>query len=268
MHEASLTVCPISLVRMGDEIEVGRAVGTGFLWKCDDAWFLITNWHNVTGLHPDTGQPIGRFSPTHIEIGFKIIDRPMAGGKIIAHVVKTFPLYHNNKPVWLEHPNRHLVDCVAIALPVLPPDMANKSLNSIDFVQGYTATVGDDCFVLGYPFGLSGRGKTPVWKRASIATEPELDHDQRPLLLIDTATRLGMSGSPVILRHSGIYMHDGPTLQDNDIFGTFEIFLGVYSGRVGDDPLGVQLGRVWKATVVDEILEAKTPGIDPQDLRF
>lgn len=40
-------------------------------------------------------------------------------------------------------------------------------------------------------------------------------------------------------------------------------FLGLYSGRLDDDQLGVQLGIVWKARLVDEIVDGATRGTYP-----
>jgi hypothetical protein len=31
---------------------VNGALGTGTYWIHDDAWYLITTWHNITGCHP------------------------------------------------------------------------------------------------------------------------------------------------------------------------------------------------------------------------
>ena len=60
--------------------------------------------------------------------------------------------------------------------------------------------VSADVFVLGYPRGISGGRGFPI----SIATEPKIDLDGVPKLLIDTATREGMSGGPVIaVAHNG-----------------------------------------------------------------
>lgn len=267
LHPATRAVCPIAPLRIENGVESARSTATGFLWHGDNGWFLITNWHNVTGLNPDTGQPIGSFSPTALEV---TLQRQVSreGEKVIAQPTPiVLPLYFDDQPIWWEHPDRHLVDCVALPLgETMPSDIMNRALNAADFVTDYQCTVGDECFVIGYPNGLSGRTRTPVWKRASVATEPDLDHDHRPLLLVDTATRAGMSGSPVIVRHNGVYMPNGPELRGNEIFGTIENFLGVYSGRVGDDPLGVQLGRVWKASVVADLLAAELLGRHPLDV--
>jgi hypothetical protein len=32
--------------------------GSGFFWKLDDRTFLISNWHNFSGLNPQTGSAI------------------------------------------------------------------------------------------------------------------------------------------------------------------------------------------------------------------
>lgn len=269
LHNASRAVCPIAPVRMEGSLELARSTATAFLWREGDGWFLVTNWHNVTGINPDTGRPIGSFSPTALEVTLQR-QASRDGDKVMVQpVAVVLDLYADDRPIWWEHPSRHLVDCVVVPLgDTLPSDVMNKALNETDFVADYRCAVGDECFVIGYPNGLSGRGRTPVWKRASVATEPDLDHDRLPLLLVDTATRPGMSGSPVVVRHSGIYMPNGPMLQGNEIIGTIENFLGVYSGRVGDDPLGVQLGRVWKASVLTEILNAEQLGLHPLDVHI
>jgi hypothetical protein len=103
--------------------------------------------------------------------------------------------------------------------------------------------------------------RLPIWKRASIGTEPLIDLDGVPKVMIDTATREGMSGSLVLARHdlSGPYTKkDGTTVQS---FRTrLDQVLGVYSGRIGEKDIKAQLGIVWKARVINEIIEGKKPG--------
>jgi hypothetical protein len=101
--------------------------------------------------------------------------------------------------------------------------------------------VGKEVFVLGYPFGQLALRLSlhPIWKRASIATELDYLVEHLPMFLVDTASRSGMSGSPVIY-----------------VAGQFQQFVGVYSGRYGADDLNdVQLGRVWRAPLVQEIID-------------
>lgn len=257
--------------RTGDGAGDSKAVATGFLWLYGEALFLITNWHNVSGLNPETGGFNGSFSPNTVTVGLKVIVDGANGRQAYTTANMTMALFgEDDRPTWLEHPSRHRVDCVALPLDrsSLPERFAGKAINMIGFEPRYHSTVGDDCFVVGFPMGLFGQAATPIWKRASVATEPDGDQNGQPILLVDTATRQGMSGSPVIVRHDGIFMPNGPTLKGDETIGTVENFLGIYSGRLGDDPLGVQLGRVWKAKVVDEIMAAQLPGLHPHDVQF
>jgi hypothetical protein len=117
-------------------------------------------------------------------------------------------------------------------------------------------------YVLGYPYDINGGKELPIWKRGSIATEPSINIDNLPKILIDTATRPGMSGSPVIYRRSGIiYKDDSMELSKDTIIGTISGFLGVYSGRINaKDTLEAQLGIVWKEEVIEEILKGEVFG--------
>jgi hypothetical protein len=72
-----------------------------------------------------------------------------------------------------------------------------------------------------------------------------------------------MSGSPVIAGHDGFYGKGGK-ITDGAIFGTVESFLGIYSGRFGRDELGAQLGRVWKKSVIEEIIDTGVAGESPR----
>ena len=74
-----------------------------------------------------------------------------------------------------------------------------------------------------------------------------------PLFLVDSRTRPGQSGSPVIIYASGgmVAMENG----DSAVFGgPVERLLGVYSGRVNDQS---DLGFVWKVQVVIDIIAAR-----------
>jgi hypothetical protein len=74
---------------------------------------------------------------------------------------------------------------------VCPANHASLGLQNIRLETGL------DVFVLGFPRGMSGGAEFPIWKRGSIASEPNFDIDNLPKILIDTATREGMSGAPV-----------------------------------------------------------------------
>ncbi len=97
------------------------------------------------------------------------------------------------------------------------------------------------------PFDITGGKELPIWKRGTISTEPVIDIENLPKFLVDTATRSGMSGSPVIMQRNGFHAFDGQQLTGKEIIGLIRLFAGVYSGRIGtEDNLQTQLGIVWK----------------------
>jgi hypothetical protein len=112
--------------------------------------------------------------------------------------------------------------------------------------------IGMDVFVIGYPYGLGSNG-LPVWKRASVASEPNMFVESQMHIYIDTASRPGMSGGPVIRRSYGSHhMRDGTSNMGEKVRTKF---VGVYSGRVtARDPLDAQLGMMWPAEFVSEIV--------------
>lgn len=256
------------------------ATATGFLWAVDDFLFLVTNVHNLTGW--DYGReralsPTG-WTPDAIKLQINVIlahhdnDVQESTGAIL-----TFPLTdEEGTPFWLWHPTyEEKVDVAVLPLGPSPfDDFLNQRdpparLSTVpvnvhpDWID-YDVDAGDDAFVLGFPHGLHGGGGYPIWKRASIASEPDFDIEGLPKLLIDTATRSGMSGSPVIAVRKGWTQPKGRDVDDS-ILGQADQFLGVYSGRIGDDPMGVQLGIVWKAQVIDQIIAGGRHGRLPWD---
>ena len=49
----------------------------------------------------------------------------------------------------------------------------------------------------------------------------------------------------------------------DEVIGTVERFVAIYSGRIGDDELGGQLGLAWQAHVLEDILTLSTAGAHP-----
>jgi hypothetical protein len=250
---------------------VACGFGTGFFYKPAQELFLVTNWHVVTGIDPTTMVQIDPSSPLPRVMRFQFKQTVDANGHpvpsggapiIVGNFSKVINLYEARAAVWYEHSTRANVDVVA--LPLSQDELgefANIPVNLVDQSPALIPTPGMDCFVLGYPEGMVGPGLTPIWKRASIASEPNYNYRNKPAFLIDTATRNGMSGSPVIARHSGILkVSQGPLPGPEDIIGTVTKFVGVYSGRIGDDPMEVQLGMVWRSEVLGDILSKNTPG--------
>ena len=240
--------------------ETELAIGTAFFYRHLESTHLVTNWHNVTGRNPKSKQPLSSHGgvPNRMIVGIPTHttkdERPC-----ILWQWKTLRLYEDEKmerPAWCEHPTFHeSVDVVTIPLGGLEETAvmaANDSQLGLDNIRLYPSL---DVFVLGFPRGMSGGAHFPIWKRASIATEPDVDIDGLPKIFIDTATREGMSGSPVYAQEVGYWMPEGKTSPGDAVIGKGRRFIGIYSGRVGDDSFQAQLGIVWKASVIEEIIQ-------------
>jgi hypothetical protein len=246
IDEHSLAAIPIEMIFN----KTNLAVGTAFVWKDNNnAFWLITNWHNVSGIDPNTGEHISKTAaePNRLRVWFNVKGR--MGDKVSKFIDIRSAV---GAPLWLVHPaSGNKIDVVAISLQDYDDvDMyAINTLRSMDLL----IQIGMDVFVLGFPFGI-GPGGLPIWKRGSIASEPQLAGQAPTLhLLIDTASRPGMSGSPVIRRSWGRHMIAG----GGNIVGmsTGTKFIGVYSGRLASqDPLDAQLGLTWPASFIPEII--------------
>ena len=238
--------------------------GTGFVYKHDDRCYLITNWHNVSGRNPMSGECLEATGAVPDAVSTLFRDK-LQPSNCMRETIDIYSDSQMLEPTWYGHPSHgHAVDVVAVPLAVKVCDTYRLfPINEINLDGEFKEEVADEAFVVGYPFSATPYLQMPIWKKASIASEPDINIDGLPKFLIDTATRPGLSGSPVIMQRSGIHgMKDGKMVPESSI-GTIRNFVGVYSGRVGVDELKAQLGIVWKARVVKEILQAKQLGRAP-----
>lgn len=250
----NITQISIPLSMYFDETQQKLASGTGFIYEYNDKFYLITNWHNVTGLNPITKKPLGKHGGIP---DVAILTLQVQNDSRLEWDNFPMELYKDNKAEWLVHPkHKEKVDVVAIELE-LPKDFRGilKPINKEPF-DNFDLRIADDIFILGFPYNLTGGGYFPIWKRGSVATEPEIDYEQLPKFFVDTASKSGMSGSPVIFRRFGIHGADDGVLRFNSSIGEIRGFIGIYSGRVvGESDLDAQLGIVWKKEVIEEIIK-------------
>ncbi len=249
----SLVSIPLQLVTNGKEI----GTATGFFCQRKDKLYLVSNWHVFSGRHPKTGQPLNDEGALPDQVVFPI---PLDGKSGQWQDGAKIDLGNNTGDVsWLQHKNGQDIDIAVLLMPIIPQGCVIYDAVQPDETSDMLYKVGMDVFVVGFPLGLAKQGNLPVWKRGSVASEPEMPVDNLPLFLVDTATRQGMSGSPVYARSNGGYL-----LENGDVHttpGSFTRFLGVYSGRYGaDDELAAQLGRVWHKAVLDEVIDHGVTG--------
>ncbi|OGI16497.1 MAG: hypothetical protein A3J63_01455 [Candidatus Moranbacteria bacterium RIFCSPHIGHO2_02_FULL_40_12b] len=241
--------------------ETDKIIGnsTGFIYQKEDRWYIITNYHVVSGRNPETKECLSEelAIPNILSTTFWIKDKPGHRER------KIINLYNkDNNPVWIEHPQfGSKVDVVAIPIPEEIIKGNNLfPINKIDFDNQFKCEVADDIFIIGYPFLEQEYLELPIWKKASIASEPDVNRDQLPKFLVDTATRKGLSGSPAIMQRTGFNQPVGSNpniISDDAIFGRIRKFAGIYSGRIGKDESKAQLGIIWKTRVIDEILNSE-----------
>ena len=183
MDRFSLAVAQLELFgKKSDELTTcGKA--TGFFYQVADAVQLITNWHVVTGVDPTTMQPVDPREPlpNAMRIFFKVgFTKEDGSGWFNTHSID-IPLYVADQALWSEHSTRQNVDVVAIRLDITQfAGFANRSINTLEQERRLPAYAGMDCYVLGYPEGMIGPGRTPIWKRGSIATEPDYNFRNMP----------------------------------------------------------------------------------------
>lgn len=228
--------------------------GTAFLVAHDreSHCCLMTNRHNVTGRHQETGKCISPHAavPDSMTIYFH------KNGAMGEWVKVRLPLYRDdNTPYWFEHSKLgSKVDAVAMNLTwggdvqKIPYYLSEPlGLDRHGLFVGPADTVS----VIGYPFGVSAAGKFPIWATGFLAQDLSFVNPSNPSFLIDCRTRQGQSGSAVIAYRAGGYrkIADGRMQSVMSAEPTWE-FLGIYSGRINAES---DLGRVWNVSVIEDL---------------
>ncbi|QAY60463.1 serine protease [Microbacterium protaetiae] len=232
--------------------------GTGFVVFSDSRSYLVTNWHVLTGRDPLTDEQIGSSSAKPSRLEAHVIVESEADQRL-GKVRYDLQLYDDQgRARWLVHPTLgRAVDVVAFefgpSYPARAEDFMPYDATEPEDPAAFTPT--SEVSIVGYPFDLDQRIDLPVWTRASIATEPELDFEGKPCFLVDARARSGQSGSPVIAYWTP--ERTKLTQRGNIQIGSAESWelLGIYSGRITDTS---DLGRVWKREAIRAVLEGGT----------
>lgn len=224
------------------------STATGFIAHSPLGPVLITNRHNVTGRHQETGKPLSPTGGLPDEVTI-IHNR---GNHLGEWVKQTESLFDSNKPRWIEHPTfGNQADFVALPLVQLD-DVQLYTYDLSDTGTQIICCPSDTVSVVGFPFGIQAGGSFAVWTTGIIASEPSINFNNLPIFLIDCRSRTGQSGSPVIAyRSSGmVATEDG---RSSIFSGPVTRFLGIYSGRINEQS---DIGLVWKATALNELVSS------------
>lgn len=264
----SLATTPVVLLKGATEV----SQGTGFYYvgKFGDKQvvFLVTNYHVLTGHSPVEGKlPIGD------NIAFQFHKSHENPGDI--HHVR-MPLFtKQGEPIWIQSATVAEADIAVLPVPVAAFEKCKVACIAKEWNTEAKLKLRPTSAVtlIGYPYGYYDRANAlPIWKTGSFASEPDIDFEGKPLLTVDISAFPGMSGSPAFAISYGMYeTEDGATSA-----GGVRKFVGVYASMQmlherkfleefhGAPQYGVaieqslQLGHVWKARLVEEIVS----GID------
>ncbi|MBR2803199.1 trypsin-like peptidase domain-containing protein [Candidatus Saccharibacteria bacterium] len=259
------TISPFSICSIPIDIEVRNkmsdseeylyiASATGFLVDVEGKLFLVSNWHVFSG-HEFNNAYTDLVKEPHGALP----ERITLHGLVKEQRVSLLLSDTSNTPLW-SHDKESAVD---IAVMELSPNNANAirklgwhAINEIPSQEDLLLEVTDSVFIVGYPYGKRASmeyNAMPIYKSGSIASEPALSYfPGRKSFLIDSITRPGMSGSPVIaVSHNG-YISDKVICIDGS---TYYKFLGIYSGRIDGDMKGESsLGIVWDKSLIFKII--------------
>lgn len=266
------------------------SVGTGVIYQHGSDYYIVTAWHNLSGRHSESLQSLSKnlAIPDNVVVSLAI---DMAGFGSVRRSM-TIPLIDEEKSLFYIHPdNWPRIDVAAIPFdphatflsegylstgeniemnfsPIM--QVHGSGTSNICPIQKYlvpnsdvidkwfkSVEVTEELFIPGYPHNLQDYYSQPVWKRATIASSVQQGWNREPKFLIDSASKSGMSGSPVLYYcPNGSVKIKGSQYHFNQ---DVAILAGIYVGRLGvkgdQDP---QIGTVWHKSVIDEIIIAKT----------
>jgi len=161
--------------------DINLAIGTAFIYQYEANTYLVTNWHNVTGRNPKSKETLSDVGnePDNLVMGIPTIQNPNEQPMMIKWEWKILELYEDQNreiPVWLHHPvHSENVDVVVIPLPGVEETALKHSKDPILNLENIRLYPSLDVYVLGFPRGMSGGAHFPIWKRGTIATEPDIN---------------------------------------------------------------------------------------------
>ena len=274
--------CPFQ-IQMCD-LQGGISLGTAFFYECGGETFVITNWHNVTGKHPHTGEFLNSNRiPLFMRAKWpKVSDGAShpEGTKMVHLKAQKIEIEDESGPMWFEHPDLGSV-CDVVAIPVQKPtdwpSSAHMAANKIDETS-IPIEPGLKVIVIGFPQGISTGPRLPVIKTGFLSSLPGFnvrlggrfsaiggmkDGIEVPATLLDVHTIPGMSGSPVFGEYTGIWNPDDLSITEalgSSMIGTSRIFLGCYSSRVPKLEERSGLGICHQRNAIEEICRTRHRG--------
>lgn len=257
---------------MMDNYNMKLGTGTGFIGKFGNNYYLITALHVLLGFS-DADEAENFASRSQFVNTNCFIIGQKDGRHTMENRGLMLDLYSQSKNrLWSQVSNWDIAAInitekvagenstpIAIDLSEVFTQIDENNVPISVSADGDMPTVGSDVFIVGYPgnFSYLTNDRAPLWKRASIASEPHLNIDGRPIFIVDTQGARGLSGSPVLYNGSTLVSPDGQRRQCNYERARFRL-IGIYCGREGhsNDAISLSMGRVFKiSSIQDTIME-------------
>lgn len=236
--------------------------GTGFLIarrisKDYQKIFLISNKHVLLPKKVES-EPVGDLKAEAIVLVNKII-----GNEISTKEIKVELRDSSGIDYCKGHPNEE-VDVAALDFTkYITEDYQIKSDLKVKFIpeekfavkkvlKEQYISIGDRIVVLGYPLNLVEGGHCiPIARGGIISSEPELNFDGLPIILIDSKMIRGSSGSPVFLPFKPYKFVSIDTVSQREI--TQSRLLGIVSGMISDWSIIIEKRYSFKKSTYMEI---------------
>ena len=221
------------------ETPLGPATGFFYRGTLDNRpnYWLVTNWHVLAGRNADDPNQILHTKcalPNRLHLTLVLRpDQPETGLFPPGHIVlqeQFIDLYDaQNQAVWYQHERKNEIDVAVVNMAGAVERFHILGVNELANQHDMAIQIGNEVFILGYPLGFAHFIQTPIWKRGSIASEPNAETPGlRSRVVIDATTRGGMSGAPVIMRAKTHYVTENREIKSH-VNATR--FLGVYASR-------------------------------------
>lgn len=243
--------------------------GTGFFYvhnqEKNSILFLVTNHHVLTGSSPSENKlPIG----DNISFQFHLSEEDPGKTKSVCLSLFT----KDGKPVWINNPSYPDADLAVIPIVPILFDGCKVFGISEEWVKGnLMIRPTTNVTLVGYPYGLyDEKNSLPIWKTGSVASEPKMDFNGKPLFLVDVSAFPGMSGSPVFAISYGMY----ETEEGATTVGGIRKFMGIFASMqminkeryleeiTHEAKLGImdseslEIGHVWRSNLIIDTVKS------------
>ncbi|MER6496106.1 trypsin-like peptidase domain-containing protein [Streptomyces griseorubiginosus] len=255
----------------GDAEDLLLGPATGFLVGVPGDYWLVTAWHVLSGRRSDTGAVMSESTglcPDYVRVRF-------ASQEDLTPIHAEYPLYtdESQDTPRFRSPDNQRIDIAALHIGTVPGTAVDAPLGNTwptlrdlhpreprlqlgtEADTPIPLRITDRLFVLGFPFGDTGSWPFAVWTAAPVASEPLARWNGLPGFLLDSRTREGQSGSPVVM-----HIRPGePVVADGQVHMHEEsvtALVGIYSGRLKRNS---DLGMVWTTDALFGFLPEVAP---------